>query len=262
MMVNVSPSDLSEADTERKLFMRLWIFDFDGTTATEAIDQTITQLDPACEARLRILSESPSDQVVIISNRNIYDIAERIKIPGVIIGGCNGIEWQLPSGYRIGPFRDLEDDLIRCRLKILPELSKIVYEAGLEMDDKLWSIAVDSSHLKYNQWINLEYKICTWSRKYSLTVSSLLDRIDIQLIPGFNKSVGISYLARMFKIDPSFDSIIYAGDDECDVVALWWTVLFGGTAIMVGNDLQVPEANYVRDSSALITMIDDIVKIP
>ena len=242
--------------------MRLWIFDFDGTTATDAIDQAITRLDSACEARLRILSDSPNDQVVIISNRNIYDIAERITLPGVIIGGCNGIEWQLPSGCRIGPFRDLEDELIRSRLKMLPELSKIVYEAGLEMDDKLWSIAVDSSQLKYNQWISIEYKIRLWSRKYSLTVSSLLDRIEIQLIPGFNKSIGISYLARMFKIDPGFDSIIYAGDDECDIVALWWTVLFGGTAIMVGNDLQVPGAVYVQDSSALIAMIDSLVKSP
>ena len=239
--------------------MRLWIFGFDGTTATNAIDRTTTRLDPVLDALLRRLAGFSSDQVVIISNRNIYDIAERINIPGIIIGGCNGIEWQLPSGFRIGPFKEYEDYLIRCRLKILPELRKIVSGHDIEIEDKLWSIAVDTSQINYNTWINVEKKICAWSRKHSLTVSSGLDQIDIQLIPGFNKSVGISYLARMFDIDPITDSIVYAGNAESDIIALWWTMLFGGTAIMVGNDLQVPGASYVNDSSALIAMIDNIV---
>ena len=242
--------------------MRLWIFDFDGTTATDAINCATTQLDSACDAILRRLADSSLDQVVIISDRNIYDIAERITIPGVIIGGCNGIEWQLPSGYRIGPFREHEDDLIRCRLKILPELSKIVSGAGIELDDKLWSIAVDTGQLNYNDWLNVENKICTWSRKHNLTVSSGLDRIDIQLIPGFNKSIGISYIAKVFNIDPITDSIIYAGDDESDTVAMWWTMLFGGTAIMVGNDLQVPGANYAQNSTDLVALIKSIGSMP
>lgn len=241
--------------------MRIWIFDFDGTTATEAINSSTTQLDFECEALLRRLADSSSDQVVIISNRNIYDIAERINIPGFIIGGCNGIEWQLPSGYRIGPFREHEDDLIRCRIKILPELSKIVSGAGIEMDDKLWSIAVNTGQLKYNDWVNVKNKICTWSRKHGLTVSSELNQIDIQLIPGFNKSDGVSYIARMFNVDPNADSIIYAGDAESDTVAMWWTILFGGTAIMVGNDLNVPGAIYVKDSFALIELIERIASV-
>lgn len=238
--------------------MRLWIFDFDGI-AMDAADHATAQLDPACYALLRRLVNITSDQVVVVSNKNIYDIAERINIPDVIVGGCNGIEWQLPSGYKIGPFREYEDDLIRYRLKILPELSRIITRAGLEMDDKLWLISVDTRKLKYSDWVIAEKKLCIWSLKYGLTVNSGLDRIDIQLIPGFNKSVGISYLARMFDIDPIADSIIYAGADESNAVALWWTMLFGGTAIMVGNDFQVPGALHVNDSSALIALIENIV---
>lgn len=241
--------------------MRLWIFDFDGTTSTDLTDRAMTQLNPECDDLLRRLADSDSDQVAIVSNRNIYDIAERINIPDVIIGGCNGIEWRLPSGYRIGSFRELEDDLIRCRLKKLSELSKIVSEVGVEINDKLWSIAVDTRKLKYKDLVNVENKICTWSRKHGLTVSCGLDQIDIQLIPGFNKSVGVSYLARMFNLDPSVDSIVYAGDDESDVVAFWWITLFGGTAIMVGNDYQVSGAHFAQDSSALIALIENIAAI-
>lgn len=238
--------------------MRLWIFDFDGSTATASSDRDAAELDATCHALLKRLADIPSDQVVIVSNRNIFDIAERIDIPGVIIGGCNGVEWRLPSGFRVGPFREYEDDLIRHRLSMLPELGRIVSAAGLEMDDKLWSIAVDTGRLTYNDWVAVENKLCRWSRKYGLTVCSGLDSIDIQLVPGFNKSVGISYLARMFDVDPLYDSIVYAGRDESSAVALWWTTLFGGTALMVGSDLQVPGASYVHDSSALIATIETI----
>ncbi len=66
----------------------------------------------------------------------------------------------------------------------------------------------------------------------------------------------------MFDIDPAVDSIIYAGGDESDAVALWWTMLFGGTSVMVGNDCHVTEANYVKDSSALIAMLENMVNKP
>lgn len=239
--------------------MRLWFFDFDGIVSTDGLNYSTTQLDSACDAILRRLADSTLDQVVIVSDRNIFDIADRISIPGVIIGGCNGIEWQLPSGYRVGPFKEHEDDLIRCRLKILPELSKIVTGAGIELDDKLWSIAVDTSGLKYNDWIVLENKICAWSEKHSLTVNCGIDQIDIQLISGFNKSVGISFLARMFDLDPEKDSVVYAGAGESDTVAIWWTIFFGGASVMVGEDLCVPGAEYVKDSTDLAKMIENMV---
>ena len=242
--------------------MRLWIFDFDGTISDVAPDRTSTKLDSAYDALLRRLADDPSDQVAIVSKKNIFDIAEHIDIPGVIIGGFDGIEWQLPSGYRIGPFREYEDDLIRCRLKILPEMGNIVSDHRIEIDDKLWSITVDTSQIKYNDWIAFEKKICSWSMKHGLTASSGLDRIDIQLIPGFNRSVGISYLARLLNLDSTTDSIVYAGDNESDVTALWWTLLYGGTAIMVGNDLHVPGADYVKDSAALIALIDSMMEVP
>lgn len=63
--------------------MRLWFFNFDETISTKATDRTTTRLDPACESLLRNLSEKPSDQVVIVSNRSIDDIAGRVSFPGV-----------------------------------------------------------------------------------------------------------------------------------------------------------------------------------
>jgi hypothetical protein len=55
------------------------------------------------------------------------------------------------------------------------------------------------------------------------------------------------------------DSIVYAGNDESDAAALWWTMFFGGTAIIVGKKLSIPGALYAKDCSHLASMIDEIV---
>jgi len=237
--------------------MRLWIFDFDGTTTSCESDRAKAQLDSSCESMIKKLTESPSDLVAIISNRNIYNIIDRINIPGVIYGGCYGVEWMLPSGFRIGTFRNHEDDLIRSRHKLLPQLSKIAFKQRVEIEDNLWSVTIHANTDLINSWNETVKKIRNWSSKRGLTFNNGSNHLDIQLIPGFNKSVGISYLARVLNLEPAIDSIIYAGNEESDVVACWWTMFFGGTAIMVGNNFDVPGVYSVANSSELATIAEN-----
>jgi len=238
--------------------MRLWFFDFDGMISTKATDRTSAKIDPSFETILRRLSDLSSDQVVIVSNKSLDDIADRINVPGVILGGCNGIEWQLLSGFRIGAFRDHEDNLIRMRTEIVSELYEIISGQGFEIEDKLWSIAVHAEKGNRSMWRKVTKKISMWAVKHDLTCYCGANEIDVQMIQGFNKSAGISLLARMFNIDPNKDSIIYAGHDESDAAALWWTMFFGGTAIVVGKKISVPGALYAKDCSHLVTLIDEI----
>lgn len=235
--------------------MRLWIFNFDGTIAPKAVDRTATILDPECEALLKNLSEKPMDQVVIVSNRSIDDIAGRVTIPGVILGGCYGIEWQLPSGFRIGAFRDYEDDLIHMRTKIVSELYEIISGQGFEIEDKLWSIAVYAGKTNQITWRNISKKVTAWAMGHGLTFYSEDDHLDVQMIQGFNKSVGISYLARQFNLNQNSDSIFYVGSDESDAIALWWTMFFGGTSVVVGEKLSMPGVLYAKDCSRLAELV-------
>ena len=236
--------------------MRLWFLNFDETISTKGVDRTSTRLDPACDALLRKLSEKSSDQVVIVSSRGLDDIADRVTIPGVILGGCNGIEWQLPSGFRIGAFRDNEDKIIHMRTKIVAGLYEIISGQGFEIEDKFWSIAVHAKKFNHSTWRKVTQRVSLWAKKHRLTCHCGHDQVDVQMIQGFNTSAGISHITRMFNIDPNTDLIIYAGQDTA---ALWWTMLFGGTAIVVGGGgCSVPGALYAKDCSHLVTMIDGI----
>lgn len=242
--------------------MRLWFFEFDGTISTKGTDRTSARLDFSCDTMLRGLSELSSEQVVIVSNRSIDDIAERINVPGVILGGCNGIEWQLSSGFRIGAFRDHEDNLILMRTEIVSELYEMISGQGFEIEDKLWSIAVHNENIDRRTWRTVTKRVSIWAIKHGLTFYCGPAEIDVQMIRGFNKSTAISYLAHQFNIDPNMDSIVYVGDDESDAAALWWTMLFGGTAIVVGKKRSIPGALYAKDCSHLASMIDRIVLAP
>lgn len=241
--------------------MRLWFFNFDGTISTRAKGRTAACLDPACDALLRNLSEKASDQVVIVSNRGIDDLAGRLTIPGVILGGCNGIEWQLPSGFRIGAFRDHEDSLIQIRTELVSELYDIISGQGFEIEDKLWSIAVHAVKTNRTSWRSITRRVSVWALHHGITYYCSPDEIDIQLIRGFNKSVGINNLTRSLNIDPRTDSVLYAGHDESDVAALWWTKFFGGTTIIVGNEISVSGAHTARDCSHLAELINKMAAV-
>jgi trehalose 6-phosphate phosphatase len=238
--------------------MRLWFINFDGTIVPETKNRTAACLDSSCETVLRSLSEHVSDQVVIVSSRSLDDIAGRIAIPGAILGGCNGIEWQLPSGYRIGAFRDHEEDLKHIRTELVSGLYDIISGQGVEIEDKLWSIAVHAEKISHTAWRTIVRKVSLWAMQHGVLYYCRPDEIDVQMIRGFNRSVGISYLVRQFNIDPIADSVLYVGHDEGDVAALWWTKFFGGTAIVVGDEITVSGALHVKNCSGLATKIREL----
>lgn len=239
--------------------MRIWFFDIDAMLSRDMADCSEAIMHPECDAILNRIAGIASDQVVIMSNRNIYDIAGSITLPGVIIGGNHGIEWQLPSGLKLGLFRDYEDELIQSRMSILPELSRIGDGKGIELEDRLWSITVHIRKVDAQTWNALVKKISMWSMKHGLTTNCGADRIDIHLIPGYNKSFGISYIARMFDFTPISDTVVYAGSDQSDAIAMWWTVLCGGTAIMTGRDLSVPGALFAKNQSELVQLLQNLL---
>lgn len=238
--------------------MRLWLFDFDGTISAKTADRTATRLDPACESMLLRLSERTSEQVAIVSNRSIDDMVERISIPGAVTGGCDGIEWQLPSGARIGPFLDYEDALKHVRAKIVSELYEIIAGQGVEIEDRLWSIAIHPHISTKTAWQKITKSVSLWAARHGLTYCTKPDEMDVRMIRGFNRSVAVSYLSRIFNIDSRIDSVIYAGHGKNDAAALWWTMFFGGIAIVVGKAQHLPGALYAKSQSDLVCLVEKL----
>ncbi len=239
--------------------MRFWFFDFDGTLSAIVPDRTAAQLHPECAAMLHKLTAMPPEQVVIISSRRLDDIAGRVDLPEVIVGGCSGAEWQFPGGFRISVNGRQKTALERARKEILGELPERVAGEGVDIEDKLWSVAIHIRLADAGTRHQVRERVIAWCAEHGLSVYCGPDVLELQLIPGFNKSTGLGFLAGFMKIDPAADRIVYAGDDENDAVAMQWAVQHGGTAIMVGNRLGVPSAIYVPDQQALVGTVQALL---
>ena len=240
--------------------MRFWFFDFDGTLSSIVSDRTAAHLHPGCALMLKRLADTPSEQVVIISSRRLDDIGGRVDVPDIIIGGCSGAEWQFPGGCRVSVNGKQAAALEHARREILSELFELAVGAGIDVEDKQWSIAVHTRMAPEEVRRDVEERLSAWGNKRGLTMYNGPSVLEVQLIPDFNKSAGLAFLAGFMKINPERDRIVYAGDDENDAVAMRWTLQHGGTAIMVGSRLEVPGAVYVPDQQALTETVQTMLK--
>lgn len=229
----------------------LWVFDFDGTLSTLVPERTEARLHRDCERMLRFLALSPWNRVAVLSSRTLDDVASRVSAPGVFIGGASGLEWQLPGGHRIGPGDSSEARLEKKRRAVSPILREMALIPGLEIEDKRWSVAIhyrNASPRSFQRRVSLLQRL---RDRTGIKLHRGPEVVEVQLVLGGGKSAGVRRLCRITGWDPSWERIVYAGDDENDAVAIRWVLLKGGTGIVVGNRITVPKARHVEGPADL-----------
>ena len=236
----------------------LWVFDFDGTLSSIVPDRAEARLHRECERMLRFLVRSPWNRVAILSSRMLDDIVARVPVPGVFFGGASGLEWQLPGGHRIGPGAASESLLATNRRAVFPLLIEMASLPGVEIEDKRWSVAV---HYRNASPRSLRRRLSLLQRlrnRKGIKVFLGPEAVEVQMLGGGGKSAGVRRLCRLAGRDPSRERIVYAGDDENDAVAIRWVLSNGGTGIVVGNRITVPQARHVIGPADLARAVRDL----
>ncbi len=221
---------------------RLWIFDFDGTLSRFVPDRYDASLDAECEAMLRFLHASPWNQVAVISSRTLDDLAARVPLPMVPLGGGSGLEWELPGGYRVRPDRSAEELLEKNRRAVGALLEELAAIPGVEVEDKQWSVAVHFRNARQKSFRRLTVLLQRLREQAGVRVYRGHEVVEVPLVAGGNKAAGVRRLCQLIGWDPSRERILYAGDDENDATAIRWVLGHGGTAIVVGNRISDPDA--------------------
>ena len=221
-------------------YRRLWVFDFDGTLSPLVPDRSAARLHPACRALLKDLAADSGNQVAVLSSRSLEDLASRVPVQGLILGGGSGLEWRLPGGHRIIPGEEAERRLEKARKAVSPALARISAFPGVELEDKRWSAAVHFRRVLPEALSMLVPLIRELEDHPGIRVFEGPSVAEVQFLPSVNKSFGIRRLCRILKFDPSVARILYAGDDENDAMAMKWVISRKGTAIAVGSRIRVP----------------------
>ena len=229
----------------------LWVFDFDGTLSAIVPDRDAARLHPSCRELLKKLASKPGHFVAVLSSRSIEDLAPRVPLPLVILGGASGLEWRLPGGHRVRPGDAAEARRERAREAISPQLARLSSFPGVEVEDKGWSVAVHHRHVMPEALAMLQPLLAELCRTPGIRVFRGPSVAEVQLLPHVSKSFGVRRICRFLGVDPSGGRLLYAGDDENDAVAMRWVLRKGGTAFRVGDRVHVPGASHVDGPAAL-----------
>ncbi len=234
---------------------RLWIFDFDGTLSPIVADRAAAQLHPASLAILRDLSADRVNRVAVLSTRALDDLAPRVPVPEVILGGSSGLEWRIPGGRRIHPGEATGRRLERARARVLPILGRLGAVAGVEIEDKRWSAAVHYRRVPPETMPTLvpllhELERCPRIRVYSGPMAA-----EVQFLPSVDKAFGVRLLCRFLNVDAGRWRLFYAGDDENDAAAMRWVLSRKGTVFAVRNRMRIPGVLSVDGPPALVRAV-------
>jgi trehalose-phosphatase len=223
----------------------LWAFDFDGTLSRIVPDRNDARLLPECGNMLRYLLSSPWNRVAVISSRALDDIAPRVPVPGLYVGGGSGLEWQLPGGRRARPDAAAEKLLSAARRAVAPLLSEVAAIPGVDVEDKKWSVAVHFRDATPHTFRRRTSLLARLRNLPGIKAYRGHEVQELQLVRGGGKSSGLRRLCRLAGWDPNRDGIVYAGDDENDAVAMRWVLRKGWIAICVGDRVHVTGAHSV-----------------
>lgn len=240
---------------------RLWVFDFDGSVSRQTIDRKDARLHARCETMLRFLVSGPWNRVAVISSRSLDDLIARIPLPKVLLGGCSGLEWKHPGGYRTCPTGSLEGILGVRRLAIAPLLREIAAIPGVEVEDRKWSVAIQYRNASPSSFLRRMRLLQRLRNRMGIKIHHGHEAVEIQMVPGGSKSVGLRRLCRMIGWNPSLGEIVYAGSDEIDATAMEWVLHNGGSVYVVGDRITVPTARCVEGPAELASEVYDYSRI-
>lgn len=234
---------------------RLWVFDFDGTLSPIVADRAAARLHPACRALLRDLARRPGNAVAVLSSRTIEDLAPRVPVEGVILGGNSGLEWLFPGGHRVRPGAGAEERLAASRRRADRLLAPLAAVPGVEIEDKRWSAAVHFRLVAPERIPAVRSLIAELKRQPGIRAYDGPFAVEIQFLPSVSKAFGLRRLCRMTGVRCAPRCIVYAGDDESDARAMAWLQRGGGTAIVVGDRVRLDGARRVAGPAALARAI-------
>ena len=232
----------------------VWIFDFDGTLSPIVADRHAAHLHPACRELLMDLHQDQGQEVAVLSSRRLEDLSARIDIPGVYIGGYNGLRWISPEGRVLDRGYYFQGDLQEKRNAMLPGIMALKELPGMDIEDKHWAVTLHLRQMSPDGKEEALKHIRTWGNQDDISVLPGPEAWEVTFSPSFNKSVGVQILCRELDFKPRRDLLIYAGDDANDALAMAYVASLGGIIITVGPQPLYPCCRLVNDPKTLAVL--------
>ncbi|MBI5440058.1 MAG: trehalose-phosphatase [Deltaproteobacteria bacterium] len=223
----------------------IWIFDFDGTLSNLVEDRRAARLDEGCRRMLEELVSRAGDVVAVISSRHIDDIARRVDVPGVLVGGGSGVVWRSGDAVVISPPPELVDELSAMRKVFLPVVRRAAARfPGVDIEEKEWSLAIHVRGMAAKHKDALLSSLKSLPLPFEMAIYLGPRSIEIPFLARINKASGVRALCQHISFT-SLDRLFYAGDDDNDLVAMALVRHLGGKVACLGTRAFPPECVWL-----------------
>lgn len=239
---------------------RLWVFDFDGTLALLVPERDQARLHPACLGMLEELVRQDGQRVAVLSSRRLEDLASRLQVPGIFLGGGSGLEWQSPDGRHHLPPAHVRERLRGERDRLWPYLDEAARLPGIVLEDKLWSAALHFRGASPEARQGLDAWRSARATGAGMRVLPGPEVFEVPFLQEADKASGLQALCGLLGADPDRVDWVYAGDDSNDLVAMRWVLDRGGMAFFVGRTCPMEGPHPVDDPPALAGSVRSLLK--
>jgi len=181
----------------------LYAFDFDGTLAKIVRDPQAARMTEATEKLLNQLSQLVP--VAIISGRSIEDLKSRVSFKPKFLIGNHGLEGLKGTDEALKNAQEISR-------KWIHSLSTEKFEAGVEIEDKVYSIAIHYRKSRNKNRARAQIKSVVEALVPSAHV--ILGKCVVNLIPAGapHKGAALLKLIKLSELRHAF----YIGDDDTD----------------------------------------------
>lgn len=212
----------------------LLCLDFDGTLAPIVADPDDAAIRAGNRDHLRELCARRDTTVAVVSGRALTDVRERVEVEGLHYVGNAGLERARPDDgddVRVHPDAGrVEGRLGRVRDTLVDKLG---WTAGVEVEDKRWSLAVHTRNVPEGHRDRIAETVGRVAdRAGGLHVSRGREVLEVGPDTDATKGAAVDALADESPADPL---VVYVGDDRSDQTGLA-VAAERGIAVFVGED--------------------------
>lgn len=226
----------------------LYAFDFDGTLAKIVRVPSDAKMNQTTESLLKELSKLVP--VAIISGRSVADLKDRISFRPRFLIGNHGME-----GLGDNPNSMTEAKQICGKWNILLKKSK--FEAGIEIEDKTYSLAIHYRACRNKTRARNQIKLAI--EKLAPEPRIILGKCVVNLIPPGAPHKGAAVLDLIRK--SGMKHVFYIGDDDTDEDIFSLPYSAGQImSIRVGKKKSSQAGYYIERQSEINRLIKILIK--
>jgi trehalose 6-phosphate phosphatase len=225
---------------------RCWLFlDYDGTLASFAPTPDDIFPDPELIQLVTRLAQQPERlRVVILSGRRLAHIQKLLPVPGILLAGSYGIEYQTSQGEAVQAYDPDQQRPLLDQVKAV-WAGLITGRTGFFLEDKGYTVALHARHALPEE----AQEVVALAER---AAGQLLNDGPFRLLSGerflevapqaADKGQSISSLLAEFPWPEAH--IVYIGDDDKDEAAFEVVNARGGITIVVDEKLRPSQARY------------------